>query len=70
MDILSIVSLVVSVISIIISIINHKKIKSKCFGHDLGESSIDITSTTPELKIKLPKLPDSPVDLSLPATKR
>jgi len=59
-NIISIVSLVVSVLSIIISIINHKKIKSKCFGYDLGETSLDITSTTPELKIQLPKLPESP----------
>lgn len=49
-NILSIVAIVVSVLSVVIGIINHKKIKSKCLGRDLGETSIDITTTTPELK--------------------
>lgn len=63
-SVLSIVAIVLSVIGMIIGIINHKKIKSKCFGVDLGETSIDITTTTPEapssLKIKLPPIPSSP----------
>lgn len=66
-SVLSIVAIVLSVIGMIIGIINHKKIKSKCFGHDLGETSIDIESTKNEspnlpsnLRIKVPKLPPSP----------
>ena len=47
-NILSIVAVIVSVISMVIGIINHKKIKSKCFGRDLGDTSLDITTTTPE----------------------
>jgi hypothetical protein len=47
-NILSIVAVIISVISMVIGIINHKKIKSKCFGRDLGETSLDITTTTPE----------------------
>lgn len=54
-NVLSTIAIVVSVLSIIIGIINHRKIKSKCFGHDIGETSIDITTTTPDL----PPLPKS-----------
>jgi hypothetical protein len=50
-SVLSMAALIVSIISMMMGIINHKKIKSKCFGHDLGETSLDITSTTPEPKI-------------------
>lgn len=49
-NVLSIVAVIISVISMIVGIINHKKIKSKCFGRDLGETSLDITTTTPEHK--------------------
>jgi hypothetical protein len=60
-NILSTIAIIISILSAIIGIINHRKVKSKCFGHDIGESSIDITTTTPEqtnnLKIKLPESP-------------
>jgi hypothetical protein len=62
-SILSIVAIVLSVLGMIIGVINHKKIKSKCFGVDLGETSIDIESTKDSpsnLRIKVPKLPPSP----------
>jgi len=49
-NILMTVSLVISVLSIIIGLINHRKIKSKCCGQNLGETSIDITSTSPNIK--------------------
>ena len=60
-NILSTIAIIISILSEIIGIINHRKVKSKCFGHDIGESSIDITTTTPEqtnnLRIKLPESP-------------
>jgi len=60
-NILSTIAIIISILSAIIGIINHRKVKSKCFGHDIGETSIDITTTTPEqtnnLKIKLPESP-------------
>jgi hypothetical protein len=51
-NILVIVSLVISICSIVIGVINHRKIKSKCFGVDLGETSIDITTTSPSPNLK------------------
>ena len=62
-SILSVISIVLSILSTIIGVINHKKIKSRCLGHDLGETSIDIESTKDSpsnLRIKVPKLPPSP----------
>ena len=60
-NILSTIAIIISILSAIIGIINHRKVKSKCFGHDIGETSIDITTTTPEqtnnLRIKLPESP-------------
>lgn len=45
-DILSIVAIAVSVGTAVLGIINHKRIRSNCFGKKL-EVSLDIESTTP-----------------------
>jgi hypothetical protein len=42
-----IVSLVIHTVQQVIHLINHTKIKSKCCGKNLGETSIDIVNTTP-----------------------
>jgi hypothetical protein len=72
-NILSTIAIVVSVLSIIIGIINHRKVKSKCFGHDIGETSIDITTTTndlPPLPASLSSdLDDAPSSLRIKPTK-
>ena len=44
------VSLVISILSIVLGVINHRKIKSKCCGVNLGETSLDITTTSPNIK--------------------
>lgn len=73
--ILSIVAIVLSVGGTILAVINHKRIRSNCFGKKL-EVSLDVESTTPpkkenvdDLKINIPKrpigvgLPPSPVSI-------
>lgn len=45
-SILSIVAIVVSVGGTILSIINHKRIRSNCFGKKI-EVSLDVENTTP-----------------------
>jgi len=47
--ILSIVAIVGSVSSLVLGVINHKRIRSNCFGKVL-EVSLDIESTTPQTK--------------------
>ena len=62
---LSVVAVVVSIGGTILAIINHKRIRSNCFGKKL-EVSIDVESTTPpkdktdvnDLNITIPKRPD------------
>jgi hypothetical protein len=49
-NILMTVSLVISILSIVLGVINHRKIKSKCCGVNLGETSLDITTTSPNIK--------------------
>jgi len=44
--ILSIVAIVSSVGTVVVGVINHKRIRSNCFGKKL-EVSLDIESTTP-----------------------
>jgi len=54
-QILSYVSIVISVLGTIITIVNHKRIRSKCCGTVI-DASIDINNTTPEnLTIKVPE---------------
>lgn len=43
---MTIVALVISVGTVVIGVINHKRIRSNCFGRKT-EISIDIESTTP-----------------------
>jgi hypothetical protein len=45
-SILSIVAIVISVGGTVLSVINHKRIKSNCFGKKL-EVSLDVENTTP-----------------------
>jgi hypothetical protein len=45
-SILSIVAIVISVGGTVLSVINHKRIKSNCFGQKL-EVSLDVENTTP-----------------------
>jgi len=45
-SILSVVAIVISVGGTVLSIINHKRIKSNCFGKKL-EVSLDVENTTP-----------------------
>ena len=56
-DIMAIVSIVVSVVATVIGFINHRRIRSNCFGKKL-EVSIDIDKTSPDsqtpLQIKIP----------------
>lgn len=55
-SILSIVAVVVSVAGTILGIINHTRIRSKCFGKDLGIISIDIDKSSPKnIKISEPE---------------
>jgi hypothetical protein len=49
-SILMTVSLVISILSIVLGVINHRKIRSKCCGVNLGETSLDITTTSPNIK--------------------
>jgi hypothetical protein len=58
-NILSVISIVVAVGTAIIGIINHKRIRSKC-GQKEIVASIDIETTSPELKIKTPYIPPTP----------
>ena len=67
-SILSIVAIIVSVLGSIYTIINHRKVRSRCCGSkEIVLASLDIDSTTPETKdssIKqqksiLPPLPKS-----------
>lgn len=53
-EIMAIVSIAVSVIATVIGFINHRRIRSNCFGKKL-EVSIDIDKTSPQtLQIKIP----------------
>jgi hypothetical protein len=76
-NILSIIAIVVSVGGTILAVINHKRLRSNCFGKKL-EVSFDVESTTPpkkenndvnDLKINIPKrptgvgLPPSPISI-------
>jgi len=61
-SILSVVAIVISVLGSIYTIINHRKIRSRCCGSkEIVLASLDIESTTPEIKNKtsLPPLPKS-----------
>lgn len=70
--IMSTVAIAVSVAGAIITAINHKRIRSRCFGQE-QVLSIDIEDTTPNnLRIKIPKppatdLPVSPKDDNIKA---
>ena len=70
--IMSTVAIAVSVAGAIITAINHKRIRSRCFGQE-QVLSIDIEDTTPNnLRIKIPKppapvLPESPEDCNIKA---
>jgi hypothetical protein len=46
-NILSILSIIISFAGSAIAIFNHKRIRSKCCGHNFGETSIDIENTSP-----------------------
>jgi hypothetical protein len=69
-SIMSIVAVVISIGGTILAVINHKRIRSNCFGKKL-EISIDVENTTPpkekedqnDLKIKVPRRPN---DVGLP----
>jgi len=52
-QIMTIVALVISIGSVIIGAINHKRIRSNCFGKKI-EVSLDIESTSPP-KITVPQ---------------
>lgn len=53
-EIMAIASIAVSVIATVIGFINHRRIRSNCFGKKL-EVSIDIDKTSPQtLQIKIP----------------
>jgi hypothetical protein len=56
-DILAITSVIVSVVATIIGLINHRRLRSNCFGKKM-EVSIDIDKTSPDaqtpLHIKIP----------------
>jgi hypothetical protein len=61
-NIISIVGMVISVLGSIFIICNHKRVRAKCGKREIT-ASIDVEDTTPpteKLKIKLPKLPESP----------
>jgi len=45
-QVIAIISIVISVIGTVISLINHKRIISKCCGRQI-DASIDINNTTP-----------------------
>jgi len=70
--IMSTVAIAVSVAGTIIAAINHKRIRSRCFGQE-QIISFDIEDTTPtNLRIKIPKppapaLPESPEDCNIKA---
>lgn len=71
--IMSTVAIAVSVAGTIIAAINHKRIRSRCFGQE-QVLSIDIEDTTPNnLRIKIPKplapvLPESPKEDNIKAS--
>jgi len=54
-EIVAYVSLAVSVAGIVLGVINHKRVRSKCCGHNL-EASFDVENTTPpdSLRISVP----------------
>jgi hypothetical protein len=52
-EILSIIAVIVSVGGAILAIINHKRIRSNCFGKKI-EMSLDVENTTPPLKPVVP----------------
>jgi hypothetical protein len=61
--IISIIAIISSVFGVVCGILNHKRCRSKCFSEKEIILSLDVENTTPqtkELKIKIPKLPDSP----------
>ena len=45
-EVMGMVSLIVAISGAIIGIINHKRIRSRCCGHNV-EASVDIENTTP-----------------------
>lgn len=61
-NILSIIAIVISIVGTICSVINHKKIRSRCcFMKDEIVASIDIENTSPDKETPLKiKIPDSP----------
>jgi len=53
-EIMAIVSIAVSVLATVIGFVNHRRIRSNCFGKKI-EVSIDIDKTSPPpLEIKIP----------------
>jgi hypothetical protein len=76
-NIMSIVAVVVSIGGTILAVINHKRLRSKCFSNKEIVLSLDVENTTPpkdkgddnDLKINIPKrptgvaLPPSPTNL-------
>lgn len=50
-EILGLVAIIISVSGTILGVINHKKIRSKCCGHELA-ASIDIEPSTPPVRIQ------------------
>ena len=57
-NILSGVAVGVSLVSVVIGYINHTRIRSMCCGRKL-EVSLDISKTSPDLKIKVPESTDA-----------
>jgi len=63
-SIFGIIAIVVSIISGLITMINHKRCRSKCGSEKEIVLSLDVEDTTPQkkdLKINLPKIPESPI---------
>lgn len=51
-QVLSIASIVISIIGTVITVINHKRIRSKCCGREI-DASIDINNTTPPTQLTI-----------------
>jgi len=63
-SIYGIIAIIVSIISGLITMINHKRCRSKCGSDKEIVVSLDVEDTTPQkkdLKINLPKIPESPI---------
>jgi hypothetical protein len=41
------ISLIIHTIQPTLALLNHKRVRSKCCGKDLGDTSIDVSSVTP-----------------------